>query len=82
VRTYKPDRRVYSLVTEHYQTTAEQLVFVTANGWDATGAAAAGLRVAWCNRSGLPAETYGPPPAWTLRDLGELGAIAAAGAAT
>lgn len=82
VRAYKPDRRVYALVTEHYQTRAEQLVFVTANGWDATGAADAGLRVAWCNRSGLPAETFGLPPAWTLRDLRELSALVGAGAAT
>ena len=53
---FKPDRRVYELVTAHYGVAAEELIFVTSNGWDATGAAAFGMRVAWCNRIGAPAE--------------------------
>jgi 2-haloacid dehalogenase len=73
---FKPDRRVYELVTAHYGVAAEELIFVTSNGWDATGAAAFGMRVAWCNRIGAPAETFGPPPAWTLRGLAELLEIA------
>ena len=73
---FKPDRRVYELVTAHYGVAAEELIFVTSNGWDATGAAAFGMRVAWCNRIGAPAETFGPPPAWTLRGLAGLLEIA------
>ncbi len=69
---FKPDRRVYALVTDHYAVAAERLIFVTSNGWDATGAAAFGLRVAWCNRIGAPAETFGPPPEWTIRGLDAL----------
>jgi 2-haloacid dehalogenase len=72
---FKPDRRVYELVTTHYGVAAEQLVFVTSNGWDATGAAAFGMRVAWCNRLDAPAETFGPPPDWTIRDLSALPAL-------
>jgi 2-haloacid dehalogenase len=79
VRVFKPDPRVYTLVTDHYRCTPEQIVFVTANGWDATGAAAFGMRVAWCNRVGAPAECFGPPPTWTMRSLGELEAIAFGG---
>ncbi len=73
---FKPDRRVYELVTTHYGVSPGELIFVTSNGWDATGAAAFGMRVAWCNRIGAPAETFGPPPAWTMRGLAELVAIA------
>jgi 2-haloacid dehalogenase len=69
---YKPDRRVYTLATAHYGVTADQLVFVTSNGWDATGAAAFGMHVAWCNRLGVPAETFGPAPAWTITGLQAL----------
>jgi 2-haloacid dehalogenase len=76
---FKPDRRVYALVTEHYGVAAEQLMFVTSNGWDATGAAAFGMRVAWCNRAGAPAETFGPPPEWTIDSLSTLAEIAAGG---
>ena len=74
---FKPDRRVYALVTDRYQTTPERLMFVTSNGWDATGAAAFGMRVAWCNRSGVPAETFGPPPEWTIDSLQALAEITA-----
>lgn len=72
---FKPDRRVYALVTDYYRVPAGQVVFVTSNGWDATGAAAFGMRVAWCNRTGAPAETFGPKPAWTIRGLSELPAL-------
>jgi len=73
---FKPDRRVYTLVTDHYGVPAGELIFVTSNGWDATGAAAFGMRVAWCNRIGAPAETFGPPPDWTIRDLQALAELA------
>jgi 2-haloacid dehalogenase len=72
---FKPDRRVYELVTAHYHMPAEHVVFVSSNGWDATGAALFGMRVAWCNRGGVPAETFGPTPEWVLRDLRGLPAI-------
>jgi 2-haloacid dehalogenase len=71
-RRYKPDARVYGLATAHFATTSDRLVFVTANGWDATGGAEFGLRVVWCNRSNAPAETFGAAPAATIRDLREL----------
>ena len=74
---FKPDRRVYELVTGHYGVAADRLIFVTSNGWDATGAAAFGMRVAWCNRVGAPAETFGPAPQWTIGDLHALPGITA-----
>jgi len=74
---FKPNRRVYALVTDHYETTADQTIFVTSNGWDATGAAAFGMQVAWCNRLAAPAETFGPPPRWTISDLHGLAAAVA-----
>jgi 2-haloacid dehalogenase len=75
VGIFKPDPRVYRLATDHYDAAAADLIFVTANGWDATGAAAFGMRVAWCNRLGAPAETYGPPPDWMIPDLHGLPAL-------
>ncbi len=74
VRTYKPSPRVYALATEHYGVSARRLTFVTANGWDATGAAEFGFNVIWCNRAGVPAETFGAAPAATVRGLSELAA--------
>ena len=78
---FKPNPRVYALVTDHYAAPAADVIFVTANGWDATGAAAFGMQVAWCNRLGAPYETFGPPPRWMIGDLHTLpAAIAALGA--
>jgi 2-haloacid dehalogenase len=52
VGIYKPDPRVYRLAVERLGLQARQIVFLSANAWDAVGAANAGLRVAWINRFG------------------------------
>ena len=75
VRVFKPDPRVYALATERYAAEPAEVVFVTSNGWDATGAAAFGLSVAWCNRLKAPHETFGAMPKWTIASLAELPAI-------
>lgn len=75
VAAYKPDARVYAHAAAQLGADASRLLFVSSNGWDATGAGEFGMRVAWCNRAGLPAETFGASPAWTIPNLGELAAI-------
>lgn len=72
VREFKPSPRVYALATNHYAVPPDNILFVTANGWDATGAAEFGLRVAWCNRTGAPAETFGTAPALIVSHLRRL----------
>ncbi|MFN2460441.1 MAG: haloacid dehalogenase type II [Candidatus Velthaea sp.] len=72
---YKPDARVYRLATEHFGRAPRDIVFVSSNGWDATGAAAFGFRVAYCNRSHRPAETLGWPPETTIATLLEVDAF-------
>ncbi len=51
---------------------AEQMLFVTANPWDAIGAKNYGFRVAWCNRAGLAFDTHGPAPDLEVRSLAQL----------
>ncbi|GAC1430620.1 MAG: haloacid dehalogenase type II [Candidatus Velthaea sp.] len=75
VRVYKPDARVYSLVTKRFTCSPADVLFVSSNGWDASGGAAFGFRVAWCNRAQRPAETLGYPPATTISTLAEVAAI-------
>ncbi len=72
VGVYKPHPSVYQLALDRLGVWPAELAFVSANGWDAWGAKAAGLRVAWCNRSGLPPERLGEPPDVVLAGLGEL----------
>ena len=47
VGRYKPDPAVYGLAAEATGLDPARIGFVTANGWDAAGAASFGFRVAW-----------------------------------
>jgi 2-haloacid dehalogenase len=72
VGIYKPSPSVYRLALDRLRLWPSEIVFVSANGWDAVGAKAAGLRVAWCNRAGQPAERLGESPDVEVRSLAEL----------
>jgi 2-haloacid dehalogenase len=72
VGTYKPAPAVYRRVVERMALWPGEVLFVSANGWDAYGAKAYGLRVAWCNRSGQPAERLPAAPDVQVRSLAEL----------
>lgn len=56
--TFKPDPRVYALVTARFGCAPGDVAFVSANAWDTQGAAEAGFRCVRVNRSGAPDE-YG-----------------------
>jgi 2-haloacid dehalogenase len=75
VGVYKPAPAVYELATRHFQARPAEIAFVSANGWDVHGASTFGLRVAWCNRSGQPAERLPGRPDAEIRSLAELPAL-------
>jgi 2-haloacid dehalogenase len=62
VRRFKPHPSVYRLAVDATGLPPERIGFVTANGWDAAGAGAVGLRVAWLR----------PGPSATLPAVGVL----------
>ncbi len=79
VRRYKPDPLVYRLAVERSGVRPDRIGFVTANGWDAAGAAASGLRVAWLRAdpaAELPAVGAPPVTVATWTDLPKLFGIA------
>ncbi len=78
VGIYKPHPSVYRLALEALRLWPNEILFVSANGWDASGAKAAGLRVAWCNRAAQPAERLGEPPDAVVTSLAELPALVGA----
>jgi 2-haloacid dehalogenase len=51
---------------------AGELLFVSSNAWDVTGAKAFGYQVAWCNRADAPAEELGPTPDHVVSRLDQL----------
>jgi 2-haloacid dehalogenase len=72
VGVYKPHRSVYQLAATRLGLWPGEILFVSANGWDAWGAKASGLRVAWCNRAGQPRERLTEPPDAEVRSLAEV----------
>jgi 2-haloacid dehalogenase len=75
VGVYKPHRSVYQLALDRLGLAPDAILFVSANGWDAHGASAFGLKVAWCNRSGEPRERLPGSPDVEVRALDELPAL-------
>ena len=56
LRIYKPNAQVYELGRSWAAAQPEEIAFVSANAWDAGGAAAFGFRTFWIDRAGLPDE--------------------------
>ena len=72
VGVFKPDPRVYQLAVDRLGVAANHIAFMTANAWDAHGAAAFGLQVVWINRFRQPPERLPGTPAAELSDLRDL----------
>ena len=53
-RTFKPDPRCYELVTPALGIAKHEVLFVSSNGFDVSGAKQFGFRVAWIERGGGP----------------------------
>jgi 2-haloacid dehalogenase len=58
LRRYKPARAVYEMATARFACQPHDIAFVSANAWDAYGAARFGFRVHWLNRTPQPAEYW------------------------
>lgn len=56
VKKYKPDPQVYELACKAFKRPADQIIFVSSNGWDASGAAWYGFKTFWVNRQSVPLE--------------------------
>ncbi|PKN35662.1 MAG: haloacid dehalogenase type II [Deltaproteobacteria bacterium HGW-Deltaproteobacteria-19] len=72
VGIYKPDPRVYGLAVDRLGLQAKQIAFMSANSWDAVGAANYGLRVAWVNRFGQRRERLPSQPDLEINSLAYL----------
>ena len=72
VGVFKPHPRVYQMAVDGLACLPEEIVFLSANAWDAAGAAAFGFRVAWINRFGQRPERLPGHPDAEIRTLAEL----------
>jgi 2-haloacid dehalogenase len=69
VRKFKTAPEVYQLGVDVFERPAGELVFVSANGWDACCAAGFGYRTLWINRAGHPVERLGIVPTGEARNM-------------
>ncbi|CAB1060228.1 Haloacid dehalogenase, type II (EC [Olavius sp. associated proteobacterium Delta 1] len=72
VGVFKPDPAVYQLAVDRLGVAAAEIVFMSANAWDAVGATAFGLRVAWINRFAQRSERLSFQPDTEIKTLAEL----------
>ncbi|HEY0934751.1 MAG TPA: haloacid dehalogenase type II [Trebonia sp.] len=77
VGLFKPSPVVYRHAAERLSRPATQIRLVTSNAFDSVGAAGAGMRTAWVNRSGGPFDTIGARPDITVPALDRLPAALA-----
>ncbi len=72
VRRFKTDPAAYALGPQALNLPAQDILFVSSNGWDAIGATWFGYTTLWVNRAGLPLEALDTQPTRTgssLRDV-------------
>jgi 2-haloacid dehalogenase len=72
VGVFKPHAKVYQLACDRLGITAQSILFVSSNGWDAWAASAFGMRVVWCNRRSLARERLPGCPDHEIASLAEL----------
>ena len=77
VGIFKPASRVYDLVGRAFDCERGEVLFVSANGWDAAAATGYGFRTVWVNRGGLPMERLPWKPAHVLEDLSGIPGLVA-----
>ena len=52
LQIYKPDPRIYAMVTDHFGCMASDVTFFSSNNWDIAGAGSFGFKTIWVNRAG------------------------------
>lgn len=78
VGIFKPDGRIYDLVTDRFRCSKDEVLFVSSNGWDAAAARGHGFTTAWVNRGGDPVDRLPWVPDQVLKDLSGIPAVAGA----
>jgi 2-haloacid dehalogenase len=71
-RIYKPSPRAYSLGTESLRLPASEILFVSSNSWDGSGAKAFGYTVCQCNRQNQKTEFLEGAPDLTVTRLDQI----------
>ncbi|TYS63491.1 haloacid dehalogenase type II [Sutcliffiella horikoshii] len=69
IKQYKPTPASYTSVLKVLGVKREEVLFMSSNGWDISGAKNFGFHTAWINRNHLPQEELGLAPDYTFDSL-------------
>ncbi|KIL51339.1 hypothetical protein KP77_08510 [Jeotgalibacillus alimentarius] len=69
IKQYKPSPAAYAYALEKAGVKREEVLFMSSNGWDISGAKSFGFNTAWINRNGLPTEELHLEPDAVYEDL-------------
>jgi 2-haloacid dehalogenase len=72
VQVFKPHPKVYELAERRMGHSREHILFVSANGWDASAASLSGFPVCWVNRNLGPFDVLGATPTVVTEDLAAM----------
>ena len=72
VGIYKPDSRVYDLPIKKYKIKNSEVIFLSANTWDVSGAGNYGYQSIWVNRNNNIFDNLDYKPSNQIKDLTEL----------
>ncbi len=75
VGIYKPDSKVYDMPIKKYQIKKEEVVFLSSNTWDVSGAGNYGYNSIWVNRNNNIFDNLDYKPKNEIKNLTELLAI-------
>ncbi len=72
IKIYKPHPSVYQLACDRLLLDKSRICFVSANAWDAAGAANFGFRTVWLNRTAAAPDELPGDFSQVVRSLAEL----------
>lgn len=72
VKKYKPCIEVYEWTAKKLNVPIDEMLMVSAHGWDITGAANAGMRTAYIRKDREMLYPLAPPPDFICRNLADL----------
>ena len=72
VKIYKPNSKVYDIPVNEYQIQKNEIVFLSANTWDVSGAGNYGYRAVWVNRNNNIFDNLDYVPKYQVENLSKL----------
>ncbi|PHK49665.1 haloacid dehalogenase type II [Staphylococcus edaphicus] len=72
IKQYKPSPASYALILDYYHVNRSEVLYVSSNSWDVTGAANFGFDTVWVNRRKMQFDNNGQAPTMTVSNLNEL----------